>query len=220
MAIILNIDTAIEASSVCLSKNGEMIQARVQRDRKEHAAWLHPAIKEIINASGLKIGAIEAIGVTIGPGSYTGLRIGLATAKGLCYALNIPLISINTLAVMAYPEKNSKADLLCPMIDARRKEVFTAVYDKDLKEIVKPCSMIINEQSFSDLLSSNKITFSGNGSYKFRQMIDHPNAVFSDNVTTATDMSYLSEQYFHRKEFSDIAYTEPLYLKEFYSVSR
>lgn len=220
MAIILNIDTAVDIASVCLSKNEETLQLRIHNNRKEHTAWLHPAIKEIINASELNVTAIEAIAVTIGPGSYTGLRVGLAAAKGLCYSLNIPLISINTLKVMAYAKRNTEADLFCPMIDARRKEVFTAVYDKSLQEIVKPCSMIINEQSFSEYLSSYKIVFSGNGNYKFRQMVHHPNAIFSDNVTNATDMVHLTEGYFQKKAFSDIAYTEPLYLKEFYTPLR
>ena len=141
MALILNIDTAVESASVCLSKDAEILQLLVNDNRRDHALWLHPAINESITGSGAKTSNLEAIAVTIGPGSYTGLRIGLSAAKGLCYALNIPLITINTLLAMAYSSRDEAGDLFCPMIDARRNEVFTAIYNKVPEEIVKPSAM-------------------------------------------------------------------------------
>jgi tRNA threonylcarbamoyladenosine biosynthesis protein TsaB len=220
MALILNIDTAVETASVCLSENAELLQSFINDNRKDHASWLHPVIEKIIIEGEKKISTIDAIAVTIGPGSYTGLRIGLSAAKGLCYALNIPLITINTLLVMAYADKNTEGDLLCPMIDARRNEVFTAIYNKPLEEVVKPSAMLIHERSFSDMFESHRIIFSGNGSQKLKSVINHPNAFFSDTIMTAADMTYLSESYFQKRDFADIAYAEPLYLKEFYSPAR
>ena len=221
MALVLNIDTSVETASVCLSDHTEMLQLRVNTGRKTHVSWLHPAIQKIISDQQIKITAIEAIAVTIGPGSYTGLRVGLSAAKGLCYALGIPLITVNTLEVMAYSTKNEPGgSLLCPMIDARRNEVFTAVYKKDLLEVIKPCNMIINEKSFDELLVSGKIIFSGNGALKLKSLIHHPNAIFSNKAATAADMIHLSAGYFQQNRFSDVAYTEPLYLKEFYSPPR
>src|SRR6185503_9501274 len=138
MALILHIDTAVEAASVCLAKNGEVlfISKNVRKDslgerQKDHAAWLHIAIKDIFEKNNLEITSLDAVAVTEGPGSYTGLRIGMATAKGICYGLSKPLVTLNTLLVMANAAKSNDAGLLCPMIDARRMEVFTAVYTND-----------------------------------------------------------------------------------------
>lgn len=215
MAIILNIDTAIETGSVCLSRNGKASTLLKSDDLRNHATWLHPAIQSAIQKEAIALKQIEAIAVTIGPGSYTGLRIGLSAAKGLCFSLNIPLIAINTLKVMAHAIVNEQGNLLCPLIDARRNEVFTAVYDKTLKEILLPSNTIINEKSFEDLLIKNKIIFSGTGSLKLKG-INNPNAVFSNAVANAADMAPISESYYKDDHFANLAYTEPLYLKEFY----
>ncbi|HKO79379.1 MAG TPA: tRNA (adenosine(37)-N6)-threonylcarbamoyltransferase complex dimerization subunit type 1 TsaB, partial [Chitinophagaceae bacterium] len=168
MAIILNIDTAVESASICLAKGARPLQFAINGNQRDHASWLHVAIQKIIAGTGTSLKDIEAVAVTIGPGSYTGLRVGLSTAKGLCFALNIPLIAINTLEMMAYAVEKDEADFVCPLIDARRMEVFMAVYDKKMEEIVKPVAMIIEPGSFDSLLASGKILFSGNGSKKLQ----------------------------------------------------
>ncbi|MEP7373345.1 MAG: tRNA (adenosine(37)-N6)-threonylcarbamoyltransferase complex dimerization subunit type 1 TsaB [Chitinophagaceae bacterium] len=217
MAIILNIDTAISTASVCLSKEDQSLQFALNSNHQDHASWLHVAIKNVIAEAGMGVKDLEAMAVTIGPGSYTGLRVGLSTAKGLCFALGIPLICINTLEVMAYAVRNEEANLVCPVIDARRMEVFMAVYNKNMETIVSPCAMIIEENSFNSMLVSGKIIFSGNGSEKIKKVVCHPNAIFENSTTTAADMVKLSENKFVEKKFADTAYTEPFYIKEFYS---
>ena len=216
MAIILNIDTAVESASVCLAKEGRSLQFAINSNQKDHASWLHVTTKKIIADTGTNIKDIEAVAATIGPGSYTGLRVGLSTAKGLCFALNIPLIAVNTLEMMAYAVEKGEADFICPLIDARRMEVFMAVYDKKMKEIVKPVAMIIEPGSFDSLLASGKTLFSGNGSKKLQKSIVHANAIFNNTVATAADMVRLSERLFVEKNFANLAYIEPFYIKEFY----
>jgi tRNA threonylcarbamoyladenosine biosynthesis protein TsaB len=241
MALIVNIDTAVEIASICLAKDGEVlsIAKNVREDsfgesQKDHAAWLHVAIKEIFEKNNLELRSADAIAVTGGPGSYTGLRIGMATAKGICYALNKPLITLNTLLVMANAAKKVHkdspkesfvtlgeiADLLCPMIDARRMEVFTAIYTRDLKLVKEPAAITLTENSFDEYLSNNNICFFGNGSNKFKAIKKHEKGFFSDIKTDALSMIILSEKSFAEKEFADLAYAEPLYLKEFYTPSK
>jgi len=217
MALLLNIDTSGDAASVCLSENSKELLLEINDKQRDHAAWLHPTIEKIIERSGFHISNLDAISVTIGPGSYTGLRVGLATAKGICYALNKPLITLNTLIVMAYAAKNEKADLLCPMIDARRMEVFTALYNQKLEIVKAPTALVLDIKYLSDLLSSKTICFFGNGSEKFRGMLNHKNAIFSPVIYSAASMIDLAEELFITNQFADIAYSEPLYLKEFYT---
>lgn len=220
MAIILNIDTAIDTASVCLAKDTEVLSIIKNENQKDHAAWLHVAVKEIFEKNALELTMIDATAVMGGPGSYTGLRIGMATVKGICYALARPMIVLNTLQVMANAAKNENADLLCPMIDARRMEVFTAMYSKDLKTIKEPAAITLNEKSFDEELTEGSICFFGNGSDKFRAIKKNENAFFSLVVTDASHMVSLSQDKFMRKEFADLAYAEPLYLKEFYTPAR
>lgn len=220
MAITLNIDTAISTASVCLSKEAQSLQFALNSNQQDHASWLHIAVKKVIADAGLSVKDLEAIAVTIGPGSYTGLRVGLSAAKGLCFALDIPLMAINTLDVMAHAIKGEEADFYCPVIDARRMEVFMAVYGKKMETITNPCAMIIEENSFDVQLASGRIIFAGNGSEKIRKIICHPNAIFKNTTTTAADMVRLSADKFAQKKFADTAYTEPFYIKEFYSAAR
>jgi tRNA threonylcarbamoyladenosine biosynthesis protein TsaB len=220
MAIILNIDTAVETASICLARDAQPLQVAVNGKMSDHATWLHPTLQQVISNAGLTAGNIQAIAISIGPGSYTGLRVGLAAAKGLCFALQVPLIAVNTLKMMAYATRNESSDLYCPLIDARRMEVFTAVYDKSLTEIVEPKAMIIDSNSFDSILSSNKVLFTGNGMEKLKKVLNHPNALFNNQVASASDMVSLSERYFEEKKFADVAYVEPFYIKEFYSVAR
>jgi len=220
MALILNIDTAVDVASICLAKDGEVLSIAMNKSQKDHASWLHIAIKEIFEKNGLELGLVDAIAVTGGPGSYTGLRIGMATAKGICFALNKPLISLNTLLVMANTAKDKSADLLCPMIDARRMEVFTAIYTRELEIVKDPAAITLNENSFAEYLSNNSICFFGNGSNKFQAIEKSSQAFFSDIKTDASSMISLSEKSFSEKKFADLAYAEPLYLKEFYTPSK
>jgi tRNA threonylcarbamoyladenosine biosynthesis protein TsaB len=224
MALILHIDTAMDAASICLAKDRIIIaiskNARkdsLGENQKDHAVWLHVAIKQIFEKNDLEMGSIDAVAITEGPGSYTGLRIGMATAKGICYALKKPLITINTLLVMAKASKKMNADLLCPMIDARRMEVFTAVYTKELEIIKEPAAISLNENSFNEELANNSICFFGNGSNKFQKIKEHSNAVFAEINFDASEMISLAEERFNKNQFADLAYAEPLYLKEFYT---
>ena len=217
MALILNIDTAVDTASVSLAKDGRMLSIEKNEKQKDHTGWLHLAIREIFEKNNSELKTVDAIAVTGGPGSYTGLRIGMATAKGICYALNKPLITLNTLQVMANAAKDEKADLLCPMIDARRMEVFAAIYSKDMQIIKQPAAIEINEKSFDDELSTNTICFFGNGSTKFQSIKRNINAIFSSIIADASSMISLSEEIFKQKDFADLAYAEPLYLKEFHT---
>ena len=220
MALILNIDSSVEAASMCLAKDSKIISIASNPKQKDHASWLHVAIKKMFEENKMDLNAIEAIAVTGGPGSYTGLRIGMSAAKGICYASKKPMIVLNTLLVMANAARSESADLLCPMIDARRMEVFTAIYSKDLQLIKEPQAMTLHETSFDEELKNNRILFFGNGSFKFSSIKKHPQALFREISFDASDMVALSEKKFEQKEFADLAYAEPLYLKEFYTPSR
>lgn len=216
MSLILNIDTAVQTASVCLANGEDIIATSMNPFQGDSAAWLHVAIQDILHQNNYLPQHLQAIAVSAGPGSYTGLRVGMAAAKGLCYALNIPLIHINTLQMMAAAVKNPVTTLLCPMIDARRMEVFTALYDASLNEIMPPTNLILHEEAFHDWLIKHSIAFFGNGSEKGKKLIHHPNAVFSDIIATATDMVELAVKSFMHRQFSDLAYSEPFYGKDFH----
>jgi tRNA threonylcarbamoyladenosine biosynthesis protein TsaB len=220
MSLILNIDTALDTASVCLSEDGNVLQLSFSENQKDHASWLHTEIAELLQKSGHRIKDLNAVAVSIGPGSYTGLRVGLAAAKGFCYALQIPLITINSLKIIAFAVKEEAIDIICPMIDARRMEVFTAVYDKDLREKISPHAMVVDEKSFASFLLSGNTLFCGNGVKKLQPIISNSNALFSNTIADASHLSRLSFNCYNKKEFADLAYTEPLYIKEFYSASR
>ena len=222
MPLILHIDTAIDTASICLAANHQILSISENERQKDHAAWLHVAIKEIFEQNNLQLNSVDAVAVTQGPGSYTGLRIGMSTAKGICYALNKSLITLNTLQVMANAASahGDKADLLCPMIDARRMEVFTAIYSKDLKALKEPMAITLNENSFDEELKTNIICFFGNGSNKFQPLTKNRNAIFTNIKLDAASMISLAEEKWERKAFADLAYAEPLYLKEFYTPAK
>ncbi len=217
MANILNIDTAVISASICIARDGQIIATSRNENTRDHATWLHTETALMLERNQLALSSLDAIAVTIGPGSYTGLRVGLAAAKGLCYGLDIPLIALNTLEVMAASELPVDESLICAAIDARRMEIFTAVYDAALIEVVRPQAMIIDESSFSHLLNQGKLRFTGNGAVKLKTVIHHPHAEFSEVAAGAQHMVSLSQQRFEKKEFADLAYIEPLYLKEFYT---
>jgi len=219
MALILNIDTSTEKAGICLSEKGEMLMMMENHDQKEHSSWLHPAVRKLLQDSGRRLQDLQAVAVTAGPGSYTGLRVGMAAAKGFCYALGIPLITENTLTVMAYAARQQLPviDLLCPMLDAKRMEVFTAIYKNDLEIVLPATAMIIDENSFSSYLLDHQMSFFGEGSYKCKQVISAPNAAFVDFTFNVRYLGILSFYRYLHGEFTGVAYSEPAYTKEFYT---
>ncbi|MFD2286824.1 tRNA (adenosine(37)-N6)-threonylcarbamoyltransferase complex dimerization subunit type 1 TsaB [Pedobacter petrophilus] len=219
MAKILQIETATQVCSVALSIDGNTVAVKEESGQNIHASNVTLFIEEVMKAAGLTYPEIDAVAVSKGPGSYTGLRIGVSTAKGLCYALEKPLIAIETLKMMSAGfqiENPAYRGLICPMIDARRMEVYTSVFNSSL-EIIEPTSAkIIDETSFANLLSQNRITFLGDGAAKCAETLNHPNADFSNqNFNAAPYMSALANLAFNHGNFEDVAYFEPFYLKDF-----
>lgn len=215
MALILNIDTSTQLASVSLAENGLVLSTAINEDQKGHAAWIHKAIGELFHSSNTELQHLSAVAITSGPGSYTGLRVGMATAKGLCYALARPIIAVNTLFAMAYSMLGEHTEYLCPMIDAGRMEVYTALYTRDLKEIIAPIPMILDEFSFADLLTHHSISFFGQGINKFSKVQHSQKAVFNNHLFQSSDMAMLTHDKFVKSEFASVAYLEPLYLKEY-----
>lgn len=222
MAVILNIDTTTAVCSAAVTAEGMILCHDEDFNGRNHAALLSGFIKKCLDFIAERELKLDAVAVSLGPGSYTGLRIGLSEAKGLAYALDIPLIGVNTLELMAtrvmfstdYVDPES---ILVPMIDARRMEVFTAAYDFGLNELMTPGPLILDADSYSELLATGRpVLFFGDGSAKAADVIKAPNAVFvPDVVPLAVDMVALAERNFARREFIDLAYSTPLYLKEF-----
>jgi tRNA threonylcarbamoyladenosine biosynthesis protein TsaB len=219
--IILCLETSTKACSVALGQNGKFLALKESLDEQySHAENLTLYIEEVCRLANIHLQDVDAIAVSKGPGSFTGLRIGVSTAKGLCYALDKPLIAINSLEAMAIGQiQNPKfkiQNLFCPMIDARRMEVYCAIYDEQGHEIKKTSAEIVDENSFSDLLQKNKIYFFGDGAEKCKSKISHPNAIFIDNINPSTKfMIPIAEKYFLENKFEDVAYFEPFYLKDF-----
>ncbi len=218
MALILNLETSTENCSVALARDGEMIAFREETsDRYIHSESLHPFIEEVIRDAGLSLQELEAVAVGKGPGSYTGLRIGVSAAKGLAYALDIPLISSTGLDILASEFlstcKTTAEDLLVPMIDARRMEVYTAIYSYK----ATPISMIearIMEQGSLDHLEAERVYVFGTGAEKCRKALSHPKFIFEGPVyPSARAMAGISEQKYRVSKFEDTAYFEPFYLK-------
>lgn len=224
MALILNIETATKTCSVALARDGEVIALKQSEGEYNHAENLTPFIDSVIKEGGISLNKLDAIAVSKGPGSYTGLRIGVSTAKGLCFALNKPLIGVETLETMvkkliSLPLRQGRGEALyfCPMIDARRMEVYCAIFDHNLKKIKETSAEIINENSFSDILSHNKVLFFGDGAEKCREALSkNTNTVFVEgNYNSAAGMATLSEAAFNNSQFENLAYFEPFYLKDF-----
>lgn len=222
MALILNIDTATENAGVCLSKDGNSLILLQNKEQKDHASWLHTAVEQMMRDSGFGMRDLQAVAVTAGPGSYTGLRVGMAAAKGFCYALGIPLITESTLKVMtlAAREQVPAADLFCPMIDARRMEVFTALYKSDGAELMPPVAMIIDEHSFANYLGNHTMSFFGGGSYKCKPLIAAPSATFIEVKYHVGYLGILSFLRYLHHEFAELVYSVPAYTKEFYIHTR
>lgn len=223
MSLILNIDTAYEKAHVSFADNGAILHCIWNESQKDHASFLQSGILQLTKTAGIKLSDIDAVAVTAGPGSYTGLRVGMASAKGLCYALKKPLITMNTLEVLTlsvihlFPGNDDTA-LFCPMIDARRMEVFTAIYAENLSIYLSPCPLILDESSYASALLENKILFFGNGAPKWKQVCKNANAQFADVSIQPEAMSKYSCKLCFQRHFTELAYCEPLYLKEFQTV--
>jgi tRNA threonylcarbamoyladenosine biosynthesis protein TsaB len=229
MPLILHIDTATENASICLSKNTAILGLRESREQKNHASFVQPAIQDLLQESGISLSDLDAVAVSAGPGSYTGLRVGLASAKGICFALGKPLICLGTLQIIAacmreeWLESGNEKDaapIICPMIDARRMEVFTAQYTLSLSEIREPHALILDEQSFQTELTENILLFGGNGATKLLTKPLHPNARHLIRKHAANHMVNLAVKAYQSAHFADLAYAEPFYVKEFFDAAK
>jgi len=218
--MILCIETATNTCSVALCDNNGTVALRESSEEKSHASSLSVFIIELLAEKQIKAADLEAVAVSMGPGSYTGLRIGVSVAKGISYASKIPLVAVNTLESMYHgiigTGQVDDINLFCPVIDARRMEVYSALFDREGKTVAKTGAEIIKEDSYSALLENNRILFFGTGSAKCRDTIKHPNARFnSDMVISASSMCLPARKAFVDKDFADLAYFEPFYLKDF-----
>jgi tRNA threonylcarbamoyladenosine biosynthesis protein TsaB len=225
MAFILNIETATPLCSVALSRDGKILSLRETLEEKSHASKLTVFIEEMLLEENTSISDLDAVAVGKGPGSYTGLRIGVSTAKGLCYGANKPLIAVSTLHIM-FKNAVAKSDdtlkhssgrvLYCPMIDARRMEVFTCILDAQGNEVENVTAKIIDKDTFTTFLEENTMVFFGSGMEKCRDVLLHPNAVLIPDVhPVSSALAGLAEEAYSNQLFENIAYFEPFYLKDF-----
>ncbi len=216
---LLCIETATEICSVALLQDDKLIALRENHEGNAHASQITLLIEAVMKDANIELKNLDAIAVSKGPGSYTGLRVGVSTAKGLCYALDIPLIAINTLESLAHEiikNNNIQKANFCAMLDARRMEVYCAVFDNQMNSIKKTEAKIIDENSFADLLEISEVYFFGNGSAKCKNIFTHPNAKFIDDIKcSALNMNGIAQKLFLEKQFEDVAYFEPFYLKDF-----
>jgi tRNA threonylcarbamoyladenosine biosynthesis protein TsaB len=219
-SMILHIETSTNVCSVALSENGTCLFSKSNAEGMNHAALLSVFIAEALEALKSTDKKLDAVAVSSGPGSYTGLRIGVSTAKGLCYGYGIPLIAVSTLEVITAQAlqliKDAENALFCPMIDARRMEVYAAVYNAKGEMKREISADIIDSDSYQEILADQPVYFFGNGADKCKTTLTHPNARFIDDlVPLAENMIPLAETAFAEKRFEDVAYFEPFYLKEF-----
>ena len=221
MSCILNIETSTNVCSVALSQDGVCLYEDVNMEGPSHAQVLAGYVKNAVSFADSHAIPIDAIAISKGPGSYTGLRIGVSEAKGVAYGRDAKLLSVPTLKLLTVPillghEELPENALLCPMIDARRMEVYCALYDRALNEIVQTQALVIDSDSFKDYLDKQPIYFMGNGADKCVETIQHPNAHFIKNIVPrAKNMIPLAEMAMAKEQFEDVAYFEPFYLKEF-----
>ena len=225
MAYILIIETATEVCSVALAQDGRVIDLEESKEGQNHSRLVSVFAEKLLSRNGINSSELSAVGVSKGPGSYTGLRIGVSTAKGICFASNIPLIAVGTLESMAQHVSKNHGDygipeglpvLYCPMIDARRMEVFSMLLNQE-GEILKPISAeIISPEFLAEELATHRVVFFGNGAAKCKNILTSQNAVFTGNITaSAKYMNELVWNAYNKKRFEDVAYFEPFYLKDF-----
>lgn len=224
MNYILNIHTASEEAIIAICDEESAIASITNGDPKSHATFLHTAIYKVLHNNDISMTDLKAIGVANGPGSYTGIRVGLAAAKGLCYALEIPLITYSTLEVMAISaieKMKDKNAFYCPMIDARRMEVFTAMYDADMNLVEQPSAKILGDTSYQEYSGKRPIYFFGNGSIKLQHLLPaDPYVHFILNEIEAETLCKISWEKYKNHQFDSVAYAEPSYLKEFFFMQK
>jgi tRNA threonylcarbamoyladenosine biosynthesis protein TsaB len=223
MSKILCIDTATDICTVSVFENKKCIAIRNSTEDRSHAVQLAVYIESILKETNMQVCNLDAVAISMGPGSYTGLRIGVSMAKGLCYGASIPLIAVSTLQAMCYGITNSFKEqhglsnfYLCPMLDARRMEVYTSVFNPDYSEVNPVSAEIIDNSSFLDLLEKKPVLFFGNGAEKTKEHIQHKNAIFYGAFVHSSEyMAEIAYNKFRNKQFEDVAYFEPFYLKDF-----
>lgn len=225
MPLIISIETSTKVCSVALHQNGKLLACHELLTEKSHSGMLTTLIQNVVKQTGYALEQIDAFAVAKGPGSYTGLRIGVSTAKGLCFALDKPLVAINTLEAMAYQFKDffTENHLLCPMIDARRMEVYCTVFDTQMNVIEPTQAKIIDDSSFTELLAKKKVVFFGDGAAKCQTKLgQYHNSVFveTDVYPTAKTVGFLAVEVFKNQQFEDLPTFEPYYLKDFVSTSK
>ena len=217
MAVILNLETATTNCSVSICKDGELLAIK-ENDTPSysHSEQLHVFIEDVLKEGKSALQDLDAIAVSKGPGSYTGLRIGVSSAKGLCFSLDIPLISIATLESMAHQAESENYDFIIPVLDARRMEVYSAIFDQSRFEVRETRAEIIDKNSFQGYTEKGKVILLGSGAEKCKSILTHKNISYDTSVVPSSrDMGALSYQKFENKEFEDVAYFEPFYLKDF-----
>jgi tRNA threonylcarbamoyladenosine biosynthesis protein TsaB len=217
--VLLFLETATEVCSVALSKGTEITASVCLEKGNSHTEHLFPFIEQALEKGKCKVSDLDGIVLSMGPGSYTGLRIGASAAKGICYALNIPLMGISTLQSIAFgairQQKEMQNILFCPMIDARRMEVFTALFNEKGEAVTEIDAKIVDENSFVSELNKNIIYFCGNGMPKCKPVLQHPNAYFIEAPLVAENMLLPALAKYEKQQFEDVAYFEPFYLKEY-----
>ncbi|MDR3367148.1 MAG: tRNA (adenosine(37)-N6)-threonylcarbamoyltransferase complex dimerization subunit type 1 TsaB [Prevotellaceae bacterium] len=222
MALLLCIESSAEVCSVALTHNGEVVELQESALERDHAKLLAPFIGNVLGKAGVAPHQLDAVAVSKGPGSYTSLRIGASTAKGLCYGAGKPLIAVGSLhALTALAMAKATllpTDLLCPMLDARRMEVYTAMFDANGVQQTEVAARTVDENSFAEELKERRIVFFGSGAGKYRQVAQNANAVFVEVQASASGMARLAERLFAEKRFEDVAYFEPFYLKNFVAI--
>lgn len=218
MALILSLETSTTVCSVALHKDGALLAHSENHVAQSAASQLAVQIRHVLQVVAVEPHELSAIAVSSGPGSYTGLRIGVATAKGMCYSLNIPLIAVNALELMATNVRHlvEHDAWLCPMLDARRMEVYTTLFDAEMRQVEPIQAMIVDSGSFGEVLNEHRVLFFGNGSDKCRDVIDHAKARFVSGIyPSAVGMGRLAVERFRRQLFEDTGNFEPMYLKDF-----
>lgn len=226
MAFILSLETATPVCSVALHDKGALLAHFSLFLEKSHSAYLTEMVHDALRYANRQLAELDAVALSEGPGSYTGLRIGASAAKGLCYALDIPVVTINTLAAHAYTvqamgiAQPPQTGLLCPMLDARRMEVYSALYTHELKPVAPTSPVVVNEEAYHEYLNQGLVYFFGNGAAKCKPVLSlHPNARFVDGIVpSAASVGQLAIEKVQAGTFANLAYFEPFYLKEFKAI--
>ncbi|MFT5165244.1 MAG: tRNA threonylcarbamoyladenosine biosynthesis protein TsaB [Saprospiraceae bacterium] len=216
MPLILNIETATDICSVCIAREEVILSVQEAKEAYSHAAVITILIEACFKEAGLSLNDLDAVAISSGPGSYTALRVGAAAAKGICYALDKPLIAVNTLEALAYAAQKDKGQGLfyIPMIDARRMEVYTAVYDQSINQIKKTHNLILDQDSLAEYFEQDgTLVFCGNGALKTKPLFESKNVLYSNVICAAQHLIPFSVKAFHNQIFSDIAYYSPSYFK-------